>query len=261
MVNVVGIDLGTTSSRVAAMRGQTPVIIENSEGEGTTPSHVAITSAGTRIVGKPARRYALKDPRNVFFSVKRLIGRRYDDPIVQKLKSFMPYKIIKAENGDAWVEAHGKGYAPAQISAFMLQKMKQTAEAYFDETVTQAVITVPAYYDDAQRQAIKDSARIAGLDVLRLYGEPTLAAVAYGLDKNKTQTIAVYDLGGGTFDISILEIGDGVYEVKSTRGDMFLGGEDFDIRLVEHLATEFHEANGIELTKGRRCSTTAQGGG
>ncbi|WP_183774592.1 MULTISPECIES: molecular chaperone DnaK [Rhizobium] len=244
---VIGIDLGTTNSCVAVMDGKNTRIIENSEGARTTPSIVAFTSDGERLVGQPARRQAVTNPTNTIFAVKRLIGRRYDDPTVEKDKGLVPYKIVKAGNGDAWVEAEGKTYSPSQISAFILQKMKETAEANLGEKVTQAVITVPAYFNDAQRQATKDAGKIAGLEVLRIINEPTAAALAYGLEKKKQAKIAVYDLGGGTFDISILDIGDGVFEVKSTNGDTFLGGEDFDMRLVEYLCSEFKKEQGIDL--------------
>src|SRR6476660_7094660 len=247
MGKVIGIDLGTTNSCVAVMDGTTPKVIENSEGSRTTPSIVAFTQDGERLVGQPAKRQAVTTPERTFFAIKRLIGRTFDDPMTKKDMGLVPYKIIKAANGDAWVTADGKQYSPSQISAFTLQKMKETAEAYLGETVTQAVITVPAYFNDAQRQATKDAGKIAGLEVLRIINEPTAAALAYGLDKQKTGTIAVYDLGGGTFDISILEIGDGVFEVKSTNGDTFLGGEDFDMRLVEYLANEFKKENQIDL--------------
>src|SRR5690242_7180314 len=248
MAKVIGIDLGTTNSCVAVMEGGKPRVLENAEGMNTTPSIVAFTSDGEKLVGLPAKRQAVTNPTNTFFAIKRLIGRRYDDPEVQKDLKLVPYKIIKGANGDAWVESHGKQYSPQQISAFILQKMKETAEAKLGEKVTQAVITVPAYFNDAQRQATKDAGKIAGLEVLRIINEPTAAALAYGLDK-KTQakTIAVYDLGGGTFDISILEIGDGVFEVKSTNGDTFLGGEDFDMKLVNYLADEFKKEQGIDL--------------
>ncbi|HMN70550.1 MAG TPA: molecular chaperone DnaK [Rhodoblastus sp.] len=249
MAKVIGIDLGTTNSCVAVMEGKTPRIIENAEGMRTTPSVVAFTGDGERLIGQPARRQAVTNPTNTIFAVKRLIGRRYDDPMVEKDKKLVPYKIIKAANGDAWVEAGGKPYSPSQISAFILQKMKETAEANLGETVTQAVVTVPAYFNDAQRQATKDAGKIAGLDVLRIINEPTAAALAYGLDKKKASKIAVYDLGGGTFDISILDIGDGVFEVKATNGDTFLGGEDFDMRLVNYLADEFQKEQGIDLRK------------
>jgi molecular chaperone DnaK len=249
MGKVIGIDLGTTNSCVAVMEGTTPKVIENSEGARTTPSIVAFTDDGERLVGQPAKRQAVTNPERTFFAIKRLIGRTYNDPMTQKDKTLVPYKIIKAANGDAWVEADGKAYSPSQISAFVLGKMKETAEAHLGTPVTQAVITVPAYFNDAQRQATKDAGKIAGLEVLRIINEPTAAALAYGLDKRKSGTIAVYDLGGGTFDVSILEIGDGVFEVKSTNGDTFLGGEDFDMRLVEYLAGEFKKEQGIDLTK------------
>jgi molecular chaperone DnaK len=247
MGKVIGIDLGTTNSCVAVMDGKTSKVIENAEGMRTTPSIVAFTDDGERLVGQPAKRQAVTNPERTFFAVKRLIGRRYDDPMVEKDKKLVPYKIVKASNGDAWVEADGKTYSPSQISAFILQKMKETAEAHLGQKVEQAVITVPAYFNDAQRQATKDAGKIAGLEVLRIINEPTAAALAYGLDKTKSGTIAVYDLGGGTFDISILEIGDGVFEVKSTNGDTFLGGEDFDMRLVNYLADEFQKEQGINL--------------
>ncbi len=247
MAKVIGIDLGTTNSCVAVMEGRTPKVIENAEGARTTPSIVAFTKDGERLVGQPAKRQAVTNPENTIFAVKRLIGRRYDDPMTEKDKELVPYKIVKGDNGDAWVEAGGKKYSPAQISAMILQKMKETAEAYLGEKVDKAVITVPAYFNDAQRQATKDAGKIAGLEVLRIINEPTAAALAYGLDKKDGKTIAVYDLGGGTFDISVLEIGDGVFEVKSTNGDTFLGGEDFDMRLVEYLADEFKKEQGIDL--------------
>ena len=249
MGKVIGIDLGTTNSCVAVMEGSTPKVIENSEGARTTPSIVAITDDGERLVGQPAKRQAVTNPERTFFAIKRLIGRTFDDPMTQKDLSLVPYKIAKAPNGDAWVAADGKDYSPSQISAFTLTKMKETAEAYLGQPVTQAVITVPAYFNDAQRQATKDAGRIAGLEVLRIINEPTAAALAYGLDKKSSGTIAVYDLGGGTFDVSVLEIGDGVFEVKSTNGDTFLGGEDFDMRLVEYLADEFKKEQGIDLKK------------
>jgi molecular chaperone DnaK len=249
MAKVIGIDLGTTNSCVAVMEGKTPKVIENAEGMRTTPSIVAFTDEGERLVGQPAKRQAVTNPERTIFAVKRLIGRRYDDPMVEKDKKLVPYKISRASNGDAWVESEGKTYSPSQISAFILQKMKETAEAYLGSKVEQAVITVPAYFNDAQRQATKDAGKIAGLEVLRIINEPTAAALAYGLDKSKTGTIAVYDLGGGTFDISILEIGDGVFEVKSTNGDTFLGGEDFDMRLVNYLADEFQKEQGIDLRR------------
>ncbi len=247
MGKVIGIDLGTTNSCVAVMDGKSPKVIENAEGMRTTPSIVAFSDDGERLVGQPAKRQAVTNPERTFFAVKRLVGRRYDDPMVEKDKKLVPYKIVKAANGDAWVEADGKGYSPSQVSAFILQKMKETAEAHLGSTVDQAVITVPAYFNDAQRQATKDAGKIAGLEVLRIINEPTAAALAYGLDKSKAGTIAVYDLGGGTFDVSILEIGDGVFEVKSTNGDTFLGGEDFDMRLVGYLADEFKKEQGIDL--------------
>src|ERR1700676_1182101 len=247
MGKVIGIDLGTTNSCVAVMDGKTAKVIENAEGMRTTPSIVAFSDDGERLVGQPAKRQAVTNPERTFFAVKRLVGRRYDDPMVEKDKKLVPYKIVKASNGDAWVEADGKTYSPSQVSAFILQKMKETAEAHLGQKVEQAVITVPAYFNDAQRQATKDAGKIAGLEVLRIINEPTAAALAYGLDKQKTGTIAVYDLGGGTFDISILEIGDGVFEVKSTNGDTFLGGEEFDMRLVNYLADEFQKEQGINL--------------
>ncbi|MBJ3775010.1 molecular chaperone DnaK [Acuticoccus mangrovi] len=249
MSKVIGIDLGTTNSCVAVMDGKNAKVIENAEGMRTTPSMVAFTEDGERLVGQPAKRQAVTNPENTLFAVKRLIGRRFDDPTVAKDKGLVPFKITKADNGDAWVEARGKNYSPSQISAFILQKMKETAESYLGETVTQAVITVPAYFNDSQRQATKDAGKIAGLEVLRIINEPTAAALAYGLDKKDGKTIAVYDLGGGTFDVSILEIGDGVFEVKSTNGDTFLGGEDFDIRILDYLADEFKKEHGIDLRK------------
>ncbi|HSD91855.1 MAG TPA: molecular chaperone DnaK [Methyloceanibacter sp.] len=247
MAKVIGIDLGTTNSCVAVMEGKNPKVIENAEGMRTTPSMVAFTDDGEILVGLPAKRQAVTNPENTFFAIKRLIGRRWDDPMVEKDKKLVPYKIVKASNGDAWVESHGKQYSPSQISAYILQKMKETAEAHLGQKVEQAVITVPAYFNDAQRQATKDAGKIAGLEVLRIINEPTAAALAYGLDKKEGKTIAVYDLGGGTFDISILEIGDGVFEVKSTNGDTFLGGEDFDMRIVDYLANEFKKESGIDL--------------
>ena len=250
MSKVIGIDLGTTNSCVAVMEGSHPKVIENAEGMRTTPSMVAFTTDGERLIGLPAKRQSVTNPENTLFAIKRLIGRRFDDDVVKKDIGLVPYKIVRGDNGDAWVEAHGKKYSPSQISAFILQKMKETAEAYLGEKVEKAVITVPAYFNDAQRQATKDAGRIAGLEVLRIINEPTAAALSYGLDKKKeSKTIAVYDLGGGTFDISILEIGDGVFEVKSTNGDTFLGGEDFDMRLVDYLASEFKRENGIDLRK------------
>lgn len=247
MAKVIGIDLGTTNSCVAVMDGSNPKVIENAEGARTTPSMVAFSKDGERLVGQPAKRQAVTNPEGTLFAVKRLIGRRYDDKVVAKDKGLVPFKIVPADNGDAWVEASGTKYSPSQVSAMILQKMKETAEAYLGETVTQAVITVPAYFNDSQRQATKDAGKIAGLDVLRIINEPTAAALAYGLDKKNSGTIAVYDLGGGTFDVSILEIGDGVFEVKSTNGDTFLGGEDFDMRLVDYLADEFKKEQGIDL--------------
>ncbi|MBO9192676.1 MULTISPECIES: molecular chaperone DnaK [unclassified Rhizobium] len=247
MAKVIGIDLGTTNSCVAVMDGKDAKVIENAEGARTTPSIVAFSEDGERLVGQPAKRQAVTNPTDTLFAVKRLIGRRYDDPTVEKDKGLVPFEITKGDNGDAWVKARGTGYSPAQISAMILQKMKETAESYLGEKVEKAVITVPAYFNDAQRQATKDAGRIAGLEVLRIINEPTAAALAYGLDKKDGKTIAVYDLGGGTFDISILEIGDGVFEVKSTNGDTFLGGEDFDMRLVEYLVAEFKKDNGIDL--------------
>jgi molecular chaperone DnaK len=251
MAKVIGIDLGTTNSCVAVMEGGKPKVIENSEGARTTPSTVAFTKDGERLIGQPAKRQAVTNPDNTIFAVKRLIGRRFDDPITKKDTELVPYKIVKGANGDAWVEAGGKDYSPSQISAFILQKMKETAEAYLGETVTQAVITVPAYFNDAQRQATKDAGQIAGLEVLRIINEPTAAALAYGLEKEDGKTIAVYDLGGGTFDVSVLEIGDGVFEVKSTNGDTFLGGEDFDARIVNWLADKFKAKEGIDLRTDR----------
>ncbi len=247
MARVIGIDLGTTNSCVAVMDGKDAKVIENAEGARTTPSMVAFTDDGERLVGQPAKRQAVTNPENTLFAIKRLIGRTFEDPTTQKDKGMVPYKITRADNGDAWVEAHGKQYSPSQISAMILQKMKETAESYLGEKVEKAVITVPAYFNDAQRQATKDAGKIAGLEVLRIINEPTAAALAYGLDKKEGKTIAVYDLGGGTFDISVLEIGDGVFEVKSTNGDTFLGGEDFDMRLVEYLAAEFKREQGIDL--------------
>jgi len=251
MARVIGIDLGTTNSAVAVMEGGKPKVIENAEGARTTPSIVAFTKDGERLIGQPAKRQAVTNPDNTVFAVKRLIGRRFDDPITKKDTELVPYHIVKGANGDAWVQAGGKDYSPSQISAFILQKMKETAEAYLGETVTQAVITVPAYFNDAQRQATKDAGQIAGLEVLRIINEPTAAALAYGLEKQDGKTIAVYDLGGGTFDISILEIGDGVFEVKSTNGDTFLGGEDFDAKIVDFLADAFKKQEGIDLRTDR----------
>jgi molecular chaperone DnaK len=249
MGKVIGIDLGTTNSCVAVMEGKTPKVIENAEGARTTPSIVAFNAEGETLVGQPAKRQGVTNPENTFFAIKRLIGRRMEDPMVAKDKKLVPYSIVKADNGDAWVDSRGTKYAPSQISAFTLTKMKETAERYLGEPVTQAVITVPAYFNDSQRQATKDAGRIAGLEVLRIINEPTAAALAYGLDKKEAGTIAVYDLGGGTFDVSVLEIGDGVFEVKSTNGDTFLGGEDFDMRIVDYLADEFKKENGLDLRK------------
>ena len=247
MSKVIGIDLGTTNSCVAVMDGGKPKVIENSEGARTTPSIVAFTKDGERLIGQPAKRQAVTNPDNTLFAIKRLIGRRFDDPLTKKDMGLVPYDIVKGKNGDAWVEAGGEDYSPSQVSAFILQKMKETAEGYLGETVTQAVITVPAYFNDAQRQATKDAGQIAGLEVLRIINEPTAAALAYGMDKEDGKTIAVYDLGGGTFDVSVLEIGDGVFEVKSTNGDTFLGGEDFDSAIVEYLADEFKKKENMDL--------------
>jgi molecular chaperone DnaK len=251
MSKVIGIDLGTTNSCVAVMEGGQWKVIENAEGARTTPSIVAFSKNDERLVGVPAKRQAVTNPEATLFAIKRLIGRRFNDPMVEKDKGLVPYKIIAGDNGDAWVEVTGKKYSPSQISAFILQKMKETAENYLGEKVTQAVITVPAYFNDSQRQATKDAGKISGLEVLRIINEPTAAALAYGMEKKGTGTIAVYDLGGGTFDISILEIGDGVFEVKSTNGDTFLGGEDFDSRVIEYLASEFKRENGIDLRNDR----------
>ncbi len=249
MSKVIGIDLGTTNSCVAIMEGKDVRVIENSEGARTTPSMVAFTDGGERLVGQSAKRQAVPNPTNTLYAVKRLIGRRFEDPTVEKDKGLVPYAIARGDNGDAWVEARGEKYSPSQISAFILGKMKETAEAYLGEKVAQAVITVPAYFNDAQRQATKDAGRIAGLEVLRIINEPTAAALAYGMDKKNGGTIAVFDLGGGTFDISVLEIGDGVFEVKSTNGDTFLGGEDFDARVIDYLADEFKREQGIDLRR------------
>jgi molecular chaperone DnaK len=246
---VIGIDLGTTNSCVAVMEGSGVKIIENSEGTRTTPSMVAFTESGEHLVGQPAKRQAVTNPKNTFFGIKRLIGRQFDDPITKKDAEMVPYEIVKGEKGAAWVESHGKKYSPEQISAYILQKMKETAERYLGQPVSHAVITVPAYFNDAQRQATKDAGRIAGLEVLRIINEPTAAALAYGLEKKDSGVIAVYDLGGGTFDVSILEIGDGVFEVKATNGDTFLGGEDFDLRIIDYLASEFQKETGIDLRK------------
>ena len=251
MGKVIGLDLGTTNSCVAVMEGKDAKVIENAEGARTTPSMVAFTDSGERLVGQPAKRQAVTNPENTLFAIKRLIGRRYDDPITDKDKDLVSYRIVRADNGDAWVEAQGNRYSPSQVSAFILQKMKETAESYLGEPVTQAVITVPAYFNDSQRQATKDAGKIAGLEVLRIINEPTAAALSYGLDKKKSGIVAVYDLGGGTFDISILEIGDGVFEVKSTNGDTFLGGEDFDKKILDYLADEFKKEQGIDLRKDR----------
>jgi molecular chaperone DnaK len=251
MAKAIGIDLGTTNSCVAVMEGNKARVIENAEGGRTTPSMVAFTDDGQVLVGQPAKRQSITNPENTVYAIKRLIGRRYDDPITAKDKAMVPYHIVSGDNGDAWVEVRGKKYSPSQISAFILTKMKETAEANLGSAVTQAVITVPAYFNDAQRQATKDAGRIAGLDVMRIINEPTAAALAYGLDKKGSGKIAVYDLGGGTFDISILEVGDGVFEVKSTNGDTFLGGEDFDQRIMDYLADEFRKENGIDLRKDR----------
>jgi molecular chaperone DnaK len=251
VAKAIGIDLGTTNSCVAAMEGKQAKVIENAEGGRTTPSVVAFTEGGEVLVGQPAKRQAITNPENTIFAIKRLIGRRFDDPITKKDMAMVPYKIVRGPNGDAWVEVKGKNYSPSQVSAYILQKMRETAESYLGQKVTDAVITVPAYFNDAQRQATKDAGRIAGLNVLRIINEPTAAALAYGLDKRGSGKIAVYDLGGGTFDISILEVGDGVFEVKSTNGDTFLGGEDFDKRVVDHIAEEFQKENGIDLRKDR----------
>ena len=247
MAKVIGIDLGTTNSCVAVMDGKEAKVIENSEGARTTPSMVAFTESKEKLVGQSAKRQAVTNPENTLFAIKRLIGRNFEDKLVKDDSGLVPYKIVKGDNGDAWVEARSEKYSPSQISAFVLQKMKETAESYLGESVTQAVITVPAYFNDAQRQATKDAGKIAGLEVLRIINEPTAAALAYGLDKKKTGTVAVYDLGGGTFDISILEIGDGVFEVKSTNGDTHLGGEDFDLQIIDYLADEFKKDNGVDL--------------
>ena len=251
MAKVIGIDLGTTNSCVAIMEGGDPNVIANAEGSRTTPSVVAFSDSGERLAGQIAKRQAITNPENTIFAVKRLIGRRYDDSMVQKAMKVLPYKIVRADNGDAWVEIRGKSYSPAEISAFILQKMKQTAEDYLGEKVTEAVITTPAYFNDSQRQATKDAGRIAGLNVLRIINEPTAASLAYGLDKKKDEKIAVFDLGGGTFDVSILELGEGVFEVKATNGDTFLGGEDFDQKMMDYLADEFKKDQGIDLRKDR----------
>src|SRR5436190_2447613 len=252
MAKVIGIDLGTTNSCVAVMEGSAPKVIENAEGARTTPSIIAFAPDGERLAGQPAKRQGVTNPEYTFFAIKRLIGRRFDDPMTQKDMGMVPYKIVKADNGDAWVQGRdGKKYSPSEVSGFILRKMKETAEAHLGEKVTQAVITVPAYFNDAQRQATKDAGKIAGLEVLRIINEPTAAALAYGLDKKQSGVIAVYDLGGGTFDVSVLEIGDGVFEVKSTNGDTFLGGEDFDMRIVDYFADEFKREQGIDLRKDR----------
>ena len=249
MSKIIGIDLGTTNSCVAVMDGKNPKVLENAEGARTTPSIVAILDDGERLVGQPAKRQGVTNPTNTFYAIKRLIGRTFDDPVVQKDKGLSPFDVVRGNNGDAWVKSHGKDYSPQQISAFILQRLKESAEASLGEKVTQAVITVPAYFNDAQRQATKDAGKIAGLEVLRIINEPTAAALAYGLEKNDGKKIAVYDLGGGTFDVSILEIGDGVFEVKATNGDTFLGGEDFDNRVVDYLADEFKRENSVDLRK------------
>ena len=251
MGKAIGIDLGTTNSCVAVMDGADTRVIENSEGTRTTPSMVAFTDEKERLVGQPAKRQAVTNPTNTLFAIKRLVGRRFNDPIIKKDQDLVPYKIVQAANRDAWIEVQGENYSPSQISAFILQKMKETAEAHLGEDVTEAVITVPAYFNDSQRQATKDAGKIAGLEVLRIINEPTAAALAYGLEKKGSGTIAVYDLGGGTFDISILEIGDGVFEVKSTNGDTFLGGEDFDSRIMDYLADEFKKDQAIDLREDR----------
>lgn len=251
MSKILGIDLGTTNSCMAIMDGKDAKVLENREGARTTPSMVAFTNKGERLVGQPAKRQAVTNPEGTLFSIKRLIGRRFTDKMVEKDKGLVPYHIVSGDNGDAWVEVHDKKYAPSQISAFVLQKLKEDAESYLGEKITQAIITVPAYFDDSQRQATKDAGKIAGLEVLRIINEPTAAALAYGMDQKKSGTIAVYDLGGGTFDVSILEIGDGVFEVKATNGDTFLGGEDFDARVMDYLADEFQKENGIDLRKDR----------
>lgn len=247
MSKIIGIDLGTTNSCVAIMEGKNPKVIENAEGERTTPSIIGFTSNGEKLVGQPAKRQAVTNPKNTLFAIKRLMGRSFSDPAVAKDKEMVPYNIVKSDNNDAWVEVQDKKYSPSQISAYILQKMKETAESYLGEPVTKAVITVPAYFNDAQRQATKDAGKIAGLEVLRIINEPTAAALAYGLDKQGNKTIVVYDLGGGTFDVSVLEIGDGVFEVKSTNGDTFLGGEDFDMAILEYLLTEFKKTNSVDL--------------
>ncbi|HCU06095.1 MAG TPA: molecular chaperone DnaK, partial [Holosporales bacterium] len=249
MGRIIGIDLGTTNSCVSVMDGGKAIVIENSEGARTTPSIVAFTESGEKLAGQPAKRQAVTNPENTFFAIKRLIGRRFDDPLTKKDMDLVPYKIVKADNGDAWVDVRGDKQSPSQISASILQKMKDTAEAFLGQKVTEAVITVPAYFNDSQRQATKDAGKIAGLDVKRIINEPTAAALAYGLEKKESGTIVVYDLGGGTFDVSVLEIGDGVFEVKSTNGDTFLGGEDFDMRIIEYIAAEFKKESSIDLLK------------
>jgi len=249
MGKIIGIDLGTTNSCVAVMDGKEPKVLANAEGERTTPSMVAFTEGDEKLVGQPAKRQAVTNPKNTLFAIKRLIGRGHSDPVVKKDQDMVPYKIVKSDSGDAWVEVDGKKYSPSQVSAYILQKMKETAENFLGETVTQAVITVPAYFNDAQRQATKDAGKIAGLEVLRIINEPTAAALAYGLDKTENKTIAVYDLGGGTFDVSVLEIGDGVFEVKATNGDTFLGGEDFDMKILNFLIDEFKKETSVDLTK------------
>ena len=251
MSKILGIDLGTTNSCMCIMDGKDAKVLENREGARTTPSIVAFTGKGERLVGQPAKRQAVTNPNGTLYSIKRLIGRRFNDKMVEKDKKMVPYHIVSGENGDAWVEVDGKKYAPSQVSAYVLQKLKEDAESYLGEKVTQAIITVPAYFDDSQRQATKDAGKIAGLEVLRIINEPTAAALAYGMDQKKSGMIAVYDLGGGTFDVSILEIGDGVFEVKSTNGDTFLGGEDFDARVVDYMAEEFKKENGIDLRQDR----------
>merc|ERR1711861_95589 len=247
MSKIIGIDLGTTNSCVAIMEGSQAKVIENSEGARTTPSVVAFTEENEKLIGQPAKRQAVTNPENTIFAVKRLIGRNFDDSTVKKDIEAAPFKIVNSDKGDAWIEAKGEKYSPSQISAFILQKMKETAEKYLGQPVTKAVITVPAYFNDAQRQATKDAGKIAGLEVLRIINEPTAASLSYGLDKKDNETILVFDLGGGTFDVSILEVGDGVFEVKSTNGDTFLGGEDFDQRIIQHLASEFNKEYGVDL--------------
>ena len=259
MSKIIGIDLGTTNSCVSIMEGSQPKVLENAEGARTTPSVVAFTEDGEKLVGQPAKRQAVTNPENTIFAVKRLIGRNFEDPTVKKDIAAAPFKIVNSEKGDAWIESRGEKYSPSQISAFILQKMKETAEKYLGQEVTKAVITVPAYFNDAQRQATKDAGKIAGLEVLRIINEPTAASLAYGLDKKQNKKIAVYDLGGGTFDVSILELGDGVFEVKSTNGDTFLGGEDFDNTIVDYLVGEFKKDNGIDLKNRQACSSKIEG--